>query len=132
MKRESEILSLVDLAKESGLPGRTIRFYIARGLLPRPVKGGRAAAYGPEHRARLAEIQQLQKRGLTLSEIGGRLAGAASAGVPEPTVWAEYRLAEDVVVRVRADAGPWRLKGIRDWLAQCPVNGAAAGEKQNQ
>jgi DNA-binding transcriptional MerR regulator len=132
MKQPVEQLSLVDLAKETGLPGRTIRFYIARGLLPRPMKGGRAAAYGPEHRTRLEEIQQLQKQGLTLSEIGGRLSGVAAAGVPEPMVWAEYRLAEDVVVRVRADAGPWRLKRVRDWLAQCPTDAAAADEKQNQ
>ena len=47
---------LAELAEKAGLPGRTIRFYIARGLLPGPLKAGRGAAYGQEHLDRLREI----------------------------------------------------------------------------
>lgn len=132
MKRESEYLTLAELAEGSGVPGRTIRFYIARGLLPGPLKGGRTAVYGPEHRARLGEIQRLQQQGLTLSEIGGRLPGRSKAGVPEPTVWSEYRLAEDLVVRVRAGTSPWRQRQIRNWLAQLPADVAAEDRTPNE
>lgn len=41
---------LAELAQKAGLPGRTIRFYIARGLLPGPLKAGRGATYGPENK----------------------------------------------------------------------------------
>ena len=38
--------TLVELAEVSGVPARTIRFYIAKGLLPPPLVGGRAE--GPQ------------------------------------------------------------------------------------
>ena len=41
--------TLVELSEVSGVPARTIRFYIARGLLPPPLVGGRSACYGAEH-----------------------------------------------------------------------------------
>jgi len=53
-------LSLDDLARESDIPERTIRSYIARGLLPQPTGRGRAASYGEEHRTRLAFIKALR------------------------------------------------------------------------
>jgi DNA-binding transcriptional MerR regulator len=61
-------LTLADLAADTGIPERTIRFYIARGLLNGPVKAGRAAAYTPEHRKRLGKIKRLQADGRTLAE----------------------------------------------------------------
>ena len=119
MASKSQAMTLAELAEQSGVPGRTIRFYIARGLLPGPGKAGRGAAYGRVHRVRLRDIGSLQAQGLTLMEITRRLAGegARSASV-EPTAWWQYEIAEGVVVSVRADASPWRLKQIRTYLAQ--------------
>jgi len=119
MKSNSQQMSLAALAEAAGLPGRTIRFYITRGLLPGPLKAGRGAAYSTEHLERLRAIARLQAKGLTLSEIAQRLAGRAEkplAATPVPC-W-QYDVAEDVVATVRADANPWRLKQIRHWLAQ--------------
>ena len=62
-------LSLSELAEESQVPGRTIRFYIAKGLLPGPSQAGRGASYGQVHLKQLQEIKRLQGRGLTLTEI---------------------------------------------------------------
>src|ERR671922_115977 len=53
-------MTLGEIAAAAGLPARTIRFYIARGLLNGPVKGGRGAAYTTEHLARLDRIKSLQ------------------------------------------------------------------------
>ena len=107
-------LTLADLVEASGLPGRTIRFYIARGLLGGPIKAGRGAAYSSEHLARLERIKNLQAEGRTLAEIGRILGGAepepAAAG---PTAWWQHAVAEDVVVWMRADLNPWRTKQIR-------------------
>jgi DNA-binding transcriptional MerR regulator len=58
---------------------RMIRYYTARGLLPRPGTRGRALTYGRTHLLRLVAIKRLQGQGLSLDEIAGRLAGLASA-----------------------------------------------------
>ena len=66
--------TLRELAADTGVPERTIRFYISRELLDPPLKGGRSAAYGPKHKARLEEIRKLQAKGMMLVEIGHALA----------------------------------------------------------
>ncbi len=108
--------TLSELAEASGVPARTIRFYIARGLVPAPLAAGRAAAYGREHLDRLEEIKRLQTRGLTLAEIALKLGGGRCAPAPEAAAWWHYAVAGDVQVAVRADASPWRLKRIRKAL----------------
>jgi DNA-binding transcriptional MerR regulator len=114
--------SLAELSARTGLPGRTIRFYITRGLVPGPVKAGRSARYPAEALSRLQEIQRLQSRGHTLAEVAQRT--ASRLGTPlavEPEAWWHYRLAKDVLVSVRADTPPWRLSRIRRQMAQLAV-----------
>jgi DNA-binding transcriptional MerR regulator len=107
-------MTLAEIAEASGLPGRTIRFYIGRGLLDRPVKGGRGAAYTAEHLARLERIKSLQARGRTLSEIARLLGGVSEkSALVQPTAWWQHELADDVTVWVRAGASPWRTKQVR-------------------
>ena len=107
-------MSLGELAEAAQAPARTIRFYIARGLLDGPVKGGRGAAYTADHLARLDQIRKLQAQGLTLSEIANRLEGGGrkrAAGPASP--WWQHEVAEDVMVWTRADLSPWRTKQVR-------------------
>jgi DNA-binding transcriptional MerR regulator len=109
-------MTLAELADASGLAARTIRFYIARGLLDGPVKAGRGAAYTPDHLTRLEKIKKLQAKGRMLSEIGRSLAGSAperSRAAP-PTAWWRHAIADDVVVMTRSDVSPWRAKQIRE------------------
>jgi len=106
--------TLAELSEESGIPARTIRFYITRGLLDGPVKAGRGAAYTAEHLARLEKIKALQAEGRMLAEIALELDGkpaAEKAAAPSP--WWQHPIQDDVIVWVRADASPWRLKQIR-------------------
>jgi len=42
-RSERDSLTLVELAEAAGVPARTIRYYIAKGLLPSPLVGGRPA-----------------------------------------------------------------------------------------
>ncbi len=58
-----------DLAHETRVPTRTIRFYQARGALMKPAIRGRVAYYGPAHAERLKLIAQLQDRGLRIEAI---------------------------------------------------------------
>jgi DNA-binding transcriptional MerR regulator len=108
----SDEMTLAELADASGVPARTIRFYIARGILEGPVKAGRGAAYTAEHLGRLERIQQLQAKGRTLSEIGRALDGQPEPA-PKASAWWEYQVAEDVRISVRADISPWRTKQVR-------------------
>jgi DNA-binding transcriptional MerR regulator len=52
---------------------RMVRYYTARGLLPRPGTRGRALTYGRTHLLRLVAIKRLQGQGLSLEQIAGRL-----------------------------------------------------------
>jgi DNA-binding transcriptional MerR regulator len=55
-------LRMRDLVRETGVPRETVHFYIAEGLLPRPIKTGRnTALYTREHLERLRTIKQLQE-----------------------------------------------------------------------
>lgn len=133
MAAEVQTWTLAELAARAELPGRTIRYYIARGLVPGPSKAGRGAAYGPVHLERLRQIRDWQARGLTLTEIARRLAGPDRAVLQaEPVAWWHYAVAEDVTVLVRADADPWRLKQIKNYLAQMAAGLRADNEGKEQ
>lgn len=66
-------LSLQQLSEQSDVAGRTIRFYIQKGLLPAPAGSRRGAWYGEAHLADLLRIRQWQDTGLSLEAIAGLL-----------------------------------------------------------
>ena len=110
---------LAELARVSGTPPRTIRFYIARGMLPGPSQVGRNALYGMKHVERLRQISRLKKKGLTLAEIAHKLSSStADEGLPMASPCASYTLSEDVTVLVRTDLPPWRMNRIRRMLSE--------------
>jgi DNA-binding transcriptional MerR regulator len=112
-------MTLAEIGKTSGLPGRTIRFYISRGLLSGPAKVGRVPEYTTEHVVRLDRIKRLQADGHTLSEIGRILSGPSAAKSMEPpTAWWQYAIADDIIVWVRDGASPWRTKQVRAALEE--------------
>jgi DNA-binding transcriptional MerR regulator len=107
-------MTLAELAEASGLPARTIRFYISRGLLDGPAKPGRGAEYSPEHLVRLRQIQKLQADGRMLSDIARKLGGVEpERGAAPPAAWWQHVVAEDVMVWVKAEISPWRTKQVR-------------------
>lgn len=65
--------SLADLARLAEVTPRTIRYYVAQGLLPSPDAAGPATRYGEGHLARLRLIKRLQRDHLPLAEIRVRL-----------------------------------------------------------
>ncbi len=66
-------LNLQQLSERADIPGRTIRFYIQKGLLPGPEGGKRGAFYTDSHLADLLRIRHWQETGLSLDAIGGLL-----------------------------------------------------------
>ncbi|HUQ77540.1 MAG TPA: MerR family transcriptional regulator [Patescibacteria group bacterium] len=67
--------SLTELAALAGVTPRTVRFYLAQGLLPSPGATGPGVKYGEDHLDRLRLIRRLQREHLPLAEIRTRLAG---------------------------------------------------------
>lgn len=66
---DQNTLSLEQLAIAADLPLRTVRFYIQKGLVPRPTGSTRAATYGPVHLQALLRLRQWSAAGLSLSRI---------------------------------------------------------------
>lgn len=66
-------LSLDQLSTQSGVPGRTIRYYIQKGLIAGPEGERRGAWYTQAHLSELVRIRQWQETGLSLEAIAGLL-----------------------------------------------------------
>jgi DNA-binding transcriptional MerR regulator len=65
--------SLTELADMSGVTPRTVRYYLAQGLLPAVGPSGPGNKYDAGHLARLRLIRRLQAEHLPLAEIRHRL-----------------------------------------------------------
>lgn len=90
---ERDELSIEELAEATGVPVRTVRFYITEGLLPGPGSRGKAAAYRREHLARLRLIRLLVRQRLPLAEIRDVLARLDDAEVDDLLAREEQRTA---------------------------------------
>lgn len=64
--------SIQELCEQTGLPRRTIHFYVQQGILPPPSGAGLGAVYDENHLVRLKLIPILRQRGLRLDEIRQR------------------------------------------------------------
>ena len=65
--------SLSDLCRLADVTPRTVRYYVAQGLLRSPDAAGPSTRYGEGHLARLRVIKRLQREHLPLAEIRNRL-----------------------------------------------------------
>ena len=89
---DDERYSLTELADLGGVTPRTVRYYLAQGLLPSVGSSGPGSKYDPGHLARLRLIRRLQAEHLPLAEIRRRLealtddeiAGLAGQAEPPP------------------------------------------------
>ena len=70
---ETTLYTISQLAELAGVTPRTIRYYTAEGLLPRPDARGQYALYGEPHLLRLQLIGQLKETYLPLGEIKMRI-----------------------------------------------------------
>lgn len=77
--------TLKELAAETGVSERTIRFYISRGLVDPPLRAGRDAAYSEQHKARIEFIRAMQAKGMMLAEISHALS-REDGRIPEKRV----------------------------------------------
>jgi DNA-binding transcriptional MerR regulator len=87
---DTPVYTIAELADLAGVTPRTIRYYLAQGLLPSAGQTGPGTRYSESHLARLRVIRNLQTEHLPLAEIRRRLADldddqiVALAGQDEP------------------------------------------------
>jgi len=83
--------TLTDLCALAGVTPRTVRYYVAEGILRPPGGSGPGVRYDEGHLARLRLVRRLQREHLPLAEIRSRLGALAddeaiglAAAEPEP------------------------------------------------
>ncbi len=118
MALETGQMRLSDLAEQAGIPPRTVRYYVQRGLLPAPRFRGPDTAYDEEHLIRLRAIRRLQKSFLPLDAIQVELARLTSDAIRALAEGAEPS-------PLAATMGPATAQGTA--LAQ--VNGASVWDR---
>lgn len=90
--------SLDELTQLVGLPVRTVRYYIQRGLVSRPYGEKRGSWYGKEHLEQLLRIRQWSDAGISLERIAELLAGdpdqppLARSRAGQVSVWSRVSL----------------------------------------
>ena len=72
-----DALGIAELADRAGVTPRTVRYYVAEGLLPPPSGAGQRRVYLAEHLSRLRAIRRLKEAYLPLGEIRRRLSELA-------------------------------------------------------
>ena len=107
-------MKLEELAKQSGVSARTVRYYVQWGLLPAPEFRGRDTTYNEEHLHRLKAIRKLQERFLPLDAIELTLSRSSAEeirklgeGVQEPQKLKAHPYREPVQLVPRAQASEW-------------------------
>jgi DNA-binding transcriptional MerR regulator len=112
--RASKRFTIDELARETEVSSRNIRYYQTRGLLPPPQVQGRTGHYDRRHVERLALIAELQEEGLNLQAIGWLLGGAGSVDARELRRMKRALLDEWVVDRPVEVPVDDALRGYRD------------------
>jgi DNA-binding transcriptional MerR regulator len=106
--------TMADLEAETGLSGRTIRYYITQGLLPAARGRGVGATYGPTHLLRLKAIGLLKKDNTPLEQIRQRLQDMRDAELaamlevetaPPEDRWRRVHLHPDLELHIRERGG---------------------------
>jgi DNA-binding transcriptional MerR regulator len=109
-------MSLGELTDAARVSVRTVRYYIAEGLLPPPEGTGPGSAYTQGHLDRLRLIQRLKEAYLPLKEIRRRLSGLGDEDVRRMLA-DEERREQSIPSSGSAMSYDESLSGARDYLA---------------
>ena len=113
----SDLLTITEVARRSGIASSALRFYEERGLLKSERAGFGHRRYPRAALRRIAFIVFAQKMGLTLEEIGAELAKLPDNRVPHRADWARIsgswtrRIDERIAELERLRAGLTRCIG---------------------
>jgi MerR family transcriptional regulator, redox-sensitive transcriptional activator SoxR len=111
----SELLSITEVSRRSGVASSALRFYEERGLIASERAGSGHRRYPRAVLRRIAFIVFAQRVGLTLEEIGGELAKLPPQRAPSRRDWS--RLSRQW--RLRIDDRIAELERLKAGLTEC-------------
>ena len=124
-----EILTIGDLARQSGCKVQTVRYYEQVGLMPEPARTeGNQRRYGPRHAQRLAFIRHARELGfpleavrelLGLADDPDRSCAAADAIASAHLAEIEHRIARLTSLKTELERMVAQCRGGR--VADCRV-----------
>jgi DNA-binding transcriptional MerR regulator len=112
--------SIADVAAVTDTPVRTIRYYIAQGLLPSAGRTGPAARYDDAFVTRLRAIRRLQEAHLPLAVIQTTIDGLDEAGLREVVERPEQAPADSASDYVRRLLSGEPAAGVREQQVAYP------------
>jgi MerR family transcriptional regulator, redox-sensitive transcriptional activator SoxR len=113
--KSSDLLTIGDLARRTGMTVPAIRFYEEKGLVSALRTGGNQRRYRRADIRRLSFVLIAQKMGLSLKEIAETLARLPQGRTPNAQDWAQI----STEIRNRLDDEIARLEAIRADLDGC-------------
>jgi len=113
--RASDLLTIGDLARRTGLSVSAIRFYESKGLIEPMRSGGNQRKFFRSDIRRLSFILISQKIGLSISEIGAELSRLPHGRTPTQRDW--RRISRQL--KARLDVQIARLQQTRQNLDGC-------------
>ena len=114
--------SIHDLASLASVPTRTVRFYIAQGLMDRPYGAKRGAWYEDRHLQQLLLIRRWTAAGLSLDRVRELQSGSPEEAHPRPLkpgmveVWSRITLADGVEIQVEPGRAGMTPEQIRTFI----------------
>jgi DNA-binding transcriptional MerR regulator len=124
------LLTIDELATRAGVPVRTVRFYIAEGLLPGASTRGKGASYTQEHLDRLQLIRLLVARHLPLVEVRELVTRLPPDEVRD-VIQEEQERTEEVAAQASKPTSPKEyLSALLDQARGYPSQGIATGGVQ--
>jgi len=111
----TDLLTITEVARRSGVASSALRFYETRGLITSHRTGSGHRRYPRAVLRRIAFVVFARKIGLSLDEIGVELAKLPHNRVPERSDWA--KLSASWTRRV--DEQMEELQRVRDGLTKC-------------
>jgi MerR family transcriptional regulator, redox-sensitive transcriptional activator SoxR len=111
----TDLLTITEISRRSGVASSALRFYEERGLIRSERAGSGHRRYKREVLRRIAFIVFAQKMGQSLEEIGRELAKLPDNRVPQRADWA--RIAASWTLRI--DERIAELERLRAGLTRC-------------
>ena len=111
----SDLLTITEVSRRSGVAASALRFYEERGLIRSERAGSGHRRYPREVLRRIAFIVFAQRIGMSLDEVGAELAKLPTDRVPEGPDWA--RLSKGWAWRI--DEHIAELQRLRTGLTGC-------------
>lgn len=122
---DGRTFTLDELAAITGMPTRTVRYYIQHGLVDRPAGSGKGAYYTREHLEQLLAVRKWKDAGLSLERIRELVQGPAEPpAMPERPrqpgaveVWSHIHVADGLEILVKPSRAGISPEALRRFAA---------------